>query len=107
MALIHAAQSRSVPASTSAASTADFTSGCIGFMIADVIPEAIAMARNVPVTMWRLGKPKLTFDAPHVVLTLSSSRSRRISLNACWPAWPRAPIGITSGSTTMSWAGMP
>ena len=105
LARIHAAQSRSVPASTSAASTADFTSGCIGFMIADVIPAPIAIARNVPVTTWRLGSPKLTFDAPHVVLTLSSSRSRRIRRNACWPAWPRAPIGITSGSTTTSCGG--
>ena len=52
-----------MPASTSAAITADFTSGCIGFMIADVIPDAIAMARNVPVTTWRLGSPKLTFEA--------------------------------------------
>ena len=29
-------------------------------------------------TTCRLGKPKLTFDAPHVVLTFSSSRSRRM-----------------------------
>ena len=36
-------------------------------MIADVIPEAIAMLRNVPVIWLRAGKPKLTFDAPHVV----------------------------------------
>ena len=50
--------------------TADFTSGCSGFMIADVIPAPIAMARNVPVTTWRLGSPKLMFDAPQVVLTL-------------------------------------
>ena len=65
---IHAAQSRSFPASTSAASTAAFTSACSGFMIADVMPFEIAIARNVPVTTWRLGRPKPTFDAPQVVL---------------------------------------
>ena len=107
LARIHAMQSRSLPASTSAAITADFTSGCSGLMIADVIPAPMAMARNVPVTTCRLGRPKLMFDAPQVVFTLSSSRSRRIRLNACWPAWPRAPIGITSGSTTTSADGMP
>ena len=48
-------------------------------MIADVIPAPIAIARNVPVTWCRLGRPKLTFEAPQIVLTFSSSRSRRIS----------------------------
>ena len=71
------------------------------------MPEAIAIARNVPVIMLRCGRPKLTFDAPHVVFTCSSSRRRPRSLNTCWPAVPIAPIGITSGSTTMSDGGMP
>ncbi|EKD59635.1 MAG: hypothetical protein ACD_54C01226G0001 [uncultured bacterium] len=47
------------------------------------------------------------FEAPQVVLTPSSSRRRRTSANTCWPAEPIAPTGITSGSTTMSCAGMP
>ena len=50
----------------------------------------------------RFGSPKLTFEAPQVVLTLSSSRSRRTSWKTCWPAWRSAPIGMTSGSTMMS-----
>ena len=58
LARIHATQSRSLPASTSAAITADFTSGCSGFMIADVIPAPIAMARNVPVTTLPVGQPE-------------------------------------------------
>ena len=55
----------------------------------------------------RCGRPKLTFDAPQVVLTSSSVRSRRTRRITCTPVWLMAPIGITSGSTTMSQAGMP
>ncbi len=84
-----------------------FTSACIGFMIADVMPAPIAIDRNVPVMAWRLGSPKLTLDAPQVVLTPSSLRSRRTRANTCRPAVPMAPIGMTSGSTTTSPAGMP
>ena len=47
------------------------------------------------------------FDAPQVVLTPSSSRSRRTSRKTWRPALPIAPMGITSGSTTMSSFGMP
>ena len=47
------------------------------------------------------------FEAPQVVFTPSSSRSRRTSVKTCWPAVAIAPTGITSGSTTMSCAGMP
>ena len=47
------------------------------------------------------------FEAPQVVFTPSSSWSRRTSANTCRPAPPMAPIGITSGSTTMSSAAMP
>ena len=46
-------------------------------------------------------------DAPQVVFTPSSSRKRRTSAKTCKPAVPIAPIGMTSGSTTMSCAGMP
>ena len=75
--------------------------------MADVMPWLIDMARNVPVTACRLGSPKLTLDAPQVVLTLSSSRRRRTSVKTCWPADPMAPIGMTRGSTTTSAAGIP
>ena len=67
----------------------------------------MAMARNVPVMWLRLGRPKLTLEAPQVVLTPSSSRSRRTRRKTCWPAVPMAPMGMTSGSTTMSAAAMP
>lgn len=46
-------------------------------------------------------------DAPQVVFTPSSSRNRRTSAKTCCPADAMAPTGITSGSTTMSCAGMP
>ncbi len=76
-------------------------------MIALVIPFAIAIARNAPLMPLRFGSPKEMFDAPQVVFTPSSSCSRRTSAKTCRPAPPIAPIGITSGSTTMSCAGMP
>ena len=60
-------------------------------MIADVIPAPMAMARNVPVMWCRLGSPKLTLLAPQVVLTPSSSRSRRTRRNTCWPGRPHGP----------------
>ena len=55
----------------------------------------------------RLGRPKLMFEAPQVVLTPSSSRSRRTIRKTCWPAVGIAPIGMTSGSTMTSSRGMP
>ena len=75
--------------------------------MADVMPWLMAIARKVPVTACRFGRPKLTLDAPQVVLTRSSSRSRRTSRNTCWPAVPMAPMGITRGSTTTSDEGIP
>ena len=42
---------------------------------------------------WRLGKPKLTLDAPQVVLTFNSSRRRRTRAKTCLPAVPMAPMG--------------
>ena len=50
---------------------------CKGLVIAEVIPDAIAMVRNAPFNVLRCGSPKLTLDAPHVELTPSSPRSRR------------------------------
>ena len=47
------------------------------------------------------------FEAPQVVFTPNSSRRRRTNVNTCIPALPIAPTGITSGSTTISWAGIP
>ena len=41
-------------------------------MIAEVIPAAIAMVRNALLMPSRFGRPKLTFEAPQEVLTLSS-----------------------------------
>jgi hypothetical protein len=55
----------------------------------------------------RCGNPKLTFDAPQVELTFSSSRSRPRMRKTWRPAVGIAPIGISSGSTTMSSLGMP
>ena len=92
---------------TSAAMTARLRSGCIGLVIAEVIPDAMAMGRNAALIPSRFGRPKLTFDAPQVELTLSSSRKRPTSANTWRPAVAIAPIGMTSGSTTMSDAGMP
>ena len=76
-------------------------------MIAEVMPAPAAIARKAALRPWRLGRPKLTLEAPQVVLTLSSSRRRRIRWKADLPALPRAPIGMTSGSTTMSSGLMP
>ena len=76
-------------------------------MIAEVSPEAIAIGRKAAFSPGRFGRPKLTFDAPHVVFTPSSSRRRRTSRNTWRPAVPIAPIGITSGSTTTSSRRMP
>ena len=72
-------------------------------MIADVIPEPMAMARKARDRL-RFGSPKLMLEPPQVVFTLSSSRRRRTRLKTWRPAVPIAPIGITSGSTMMSFA---
>ena len=56
---------------------------------------------------WRCGRPKEMLDRPQVVLTFSSSRRRRSSAKTWRPASPSAPIGMTSGSTTMSCGLMP
>ncbi len=67
----------------------------------------MAIGRNALLMPTRLGSPKLTLDAPQVVLTPSSSRSRRTRRNTCWPAVAMAPMGMTSGSTITSERGMP
>ena len=47
-------------------------SACSGFVIADVRPAPIAMVRNALLMPSRFGRPKLTLEAPQVVLTFSS-----------------------------------
>ena len=76
---IQRAQFSSLPVRTSAAITASTISDSSGLVMADVRPEAIAMVRNAALMPCRFGSPKLTLEAPHVVLTPSSSRSRRSS----------------------------
>ena len=75
--------------------------------MAEVMPLEIAIARNAAFRPLRLGRPKLRFDAPQVVFTFSSVRSLRTSSMTWTPALLIAPIGITSGSTMTSLAGMP
>src|SRR5688572_3995217 len=104
---IHRSQCGSWPIMTSAPMQAWIVSTCSGFVIAEVRPEAIAMVRKALLMPPRFGRPKLTLEAPQVVLTFSSSCSRRTSRMTWAPAWLIAPIGITSGSTTTSLAGMP
>src|SRR5690606_9147103 len=99
---IQAAQSRSLPVSTSAALMASMISGSRGLVIADVIPAPIVIARKAALMPDLLGRPKLMLDAPHVVLTLNSSRRRRMRCRTWRPAVGMAPIGITRGSTTTS-----
>lgn len=96
-----------VPASTSAAITIVFTSGWSGFMIAEVIPLEIAIARKVPVMWFSVGRPKLTFDAPQVGVHLELVAQAAQEVEHLLAVVPMAPIGMTSGSTTMSLAGMP
>ena len=76
-------------------------------MIAEVMPAPMAMVRKAALRRCRLGRPKLMFEAPQVVLHPNSSRMRRMIANAWRPAPPMAPIGMTSGSITTSWWGMP
>jgi hypothetical protein len=42
-----------------------------GFIIADVIPAAIAIGKNALLKPWRFGSPNEMFDAPQVVFTPS------------------------------------
>ena len=105
---IHVAQSGSCPSSTSAAPMAR----------ADLLVQRVGDRRRQPgaprpwpgtrrTARAGAGSPNATFDAPHVELTRSSSRSRRRMWNTCRPAVAIAPIGITSGSTTTSSRGIP
>jgi len=64
-----------------------------GFMIAEVIPAPIAMLRKVALMPSRAGRPKLTFEAPQVVFTLSSFFSRPSRRNTCHDFMPRRTAG--------------
>ena len=90
-------QSGSCPIMTSAPSTACTTLSSSGLVIAEVSPAPIAMVRKALLIPGRLGNPKLTFEAPQVLLTPSSSRSRRTMCITWRPARLIAPIGMTSG----------
>jgi hypothetical protein len=57
-------------------------------VIAEVMPAPIAIARKAAFMPCRFGRPKEMLEAPQVVLTLSSSRSRRIRRKTARPAWP-------------------
>ncbi len=69
---IQRSQCGSWPIMTSAPRQAWTVSTCSGFVIAEVRPEAIAMVRKALLMPPRFGRPKLTLEAPQVVLTLSS-----------------------------------
>ena len=105
--MIQWVQFGSVPFKTFAARTASISCGRQGFMIADVMPAPMTMGMKPALMPWRCGRPNEMFEAPQVVFTPSSSRRRRTRVKTCCPADPMAPTGITSGSTTMSCAGMP
>ena len=76
-------------------------------MIALVRPWHCATARNAAPSVWRPGSPNEVFDAPQVVFTPSSSRSRcSVSRNKV-TARGSAPTGIASGSMITSSGGMP
>ena len=76
-------------------------------MIALVRPEVIAIGSQVPLRVCRPGMPNETLDAPHVMLTPKSSRIRRITSNVTRVVVVSAPIGMASGSITMSACAMP
>jgi hypothetical protein len=76
-------------------------------MIALVSPWLWATARNVAPIACRPGMANEVFDAPQVVFTPSSSRSRcRVSTKVV-TARGSAPTGIASGSITTSSGGIP
>ena len=68
----------------------------IGLVIAEVMPAPIAIDRKAAFMPCRLGRPKLKLEAPQEVLTLSSSRSRRIRWKTARPAWPNIAPKFTT-----------
>ena len=62
-----------------AARTDIISSLLVGFIIALVIPAAIAIGKNVALIVCLFGNPKEMFEAPQVVFTPSSCLKRRMS----------------------------
>src|ERR1700724_1186756 len=69
---IQRAQSGSCPSITSAPMQALMTSTCSGLVMAEVIPAPMAIVRNALLMPSRFGRPKLMYEAPQDVFTLSS-----------------------------------
>ncbi len=95
------------PRNTSAALTASTICGVRASVIALVRPLAIAIGSHTELRVWRAGMPKDTLDAPQVMFTPKSSRMRRIVSNVTSVVPVSAPIGMASGSMTMSALAMP
>ncbi len=95
------------PIITSAARMAKLRLSSRGLVMAQVMPAAIAMGTNAAFSACRFGSPKEILDAPHTVLTPSSSRTRRTIANRAAPASFTAATGIASGSMITSLRGIP
>ena len=76
-------------------------------MIALVRPAVIAIGSQAAPRVCRSGMPNDVLDAPQVMLTPNSSRIRRIVSQVTSDVVVSAPIGIASGSITMSAWAMP
>ena len=76
-------------------------------MIALVRPHCIAIGRNVAPSAWRPGMPNETFDAPRVMFRPNSSWISSMVRSVVFTSEVSAPIGIASGSITMSSSGIP
>ena len=92
---------------TSAALTASTICGVRVSMIALVSPAVIAIGSQAAPSVCRSGMPKETLDAPQVMLRPCSSRIRRIVSRVTSELPVSAPIGMASGSMTMSALAMP
>ena len=92
---------------TSAALTASTICGVRVSMIALVRPAVIAIGSQAAPRVCRSGMPNDVLDAPQVMLTPNSSRIRRIVSQVTSEVVVSAPIGIASGSITMSAWAMP
>ena len=86
--------------------TASTITGLRASMIAEVRPQRMAIGRNVAPSTGRFGMPKDTLPAPRVMLTPNSSRISAIVSSVLLTSVVSAPIGIASGSMTMSASGI-
>ena len=76
-------------------------------MIALVIPTVIAIGSQVALRACRPGIPNETLEAPHVMFRPHRSWMRWMVSRAVRPTVGSAPIGMASGSMTMSSIAMP